>query len=166
MEIKHVTHESIAPFINKDSKILILGSLPSVKSREYGFYYAHPQNRFFKLLAEVFKENEPKTIEERKEFLIKHQIALYDVIYECDICGSSDSSIKNVKSIDLKQILGQYPNIKVIMTTGKKAKELYDRYLYKACHIEAISLPSSSPANASMKMDKLIEAYQIIKTIY
>ncbi len=166
MQIKHVTHESIPPFINKDSKILILGSLPSVKSREYGFYYAHPQNRFFKLLAVVFNENEPKTIEERKQFLIKHQIALYDVIYECDICGSSDSSIKNVKSIDLKQILGQYPNIKVIMTTGKKAKELYDRYLYKVCHIEAISLPSSSPANASIKMDKLIEAYQIIKSIY
>ena len=166
MEIKHVTHESIPPFINKDSKILILGSLPSVKSREYGFYYAHPQNRFFKLLAVVFDENEPKTIKERKEFLIKHQIALYDVIYECDICGSSDSSIKNVKAINLKQLLEEYPNIKIIMATGKKAKELYDRYLYKECHIEAISLPSSSPANASIKMDELIEAYQIIKTIY
>lgn len=166
MEIKHVTHECIPPFINKDSEILILGSLPSVKSREYGFYYAHPQNRFFKLLAVVFKENEPKTIEERKEFLLRHQIALYDVIYECDICGSSDSSIKNVKAINIKQLLEEYPNIKAIMTTGKKAKELYDRYLYKQCYIEAISLPSSSPANASIKKDKLIESYQIIKSIY
>ncbi|MBR0440170.1 MAG: DNA-deoxyinosine glycosylase [Bacilli bacterium] len=166
MKIKHVTHESIPPFINKDSKILILGSLPSVKSREYGFYYAHPQNRFFKLLAEVFNENEPKTTIERKEFLIKHRIGLYDVIYECDICGSSDSSIKNVKAINIKQLLEDYPNIKVIMTTGKKAKELYDRYLFRQCNIEAISLPSSSPANASIQMDKLIDAYQIIKTIY
>jgi len=162
MDINHVTHESIPPYINKDSTVLILGSLPSIKSREHGFFYAHPQNRFFKALAGVFNEKEPRTIDERKAFLKKHQIALYDVIYECDICGSSDSTIRNVKPIDLKGILRRYPNIKKIFTTGKKAKALYDRYLFKEVNIEAISLPSSSPANATMKLEKLIEEYRKI----
>ena len=162
MNITHVTHESIPPYINEDSKVLILGSLPSVKSREYGFFYAHPQNRFFKALAGVFDEEEPKTINERKDFLFRHQIALYDVIYECDICGSSDSSIKNVKPIDLEYILERYPNIKKIFTTGKKAKELYDKYLLKEVGIEATCLPSSSPANAIMKLETLIEEYRKI----
>ena len=107
MNFTHVTHESIPPFINGDSKVLILGSLPSIKSREYGFFYAHPQNRFFKTLASIFHEEEPKTIEDRKEFLKRHHIALYDVIYGCDICGSSDSSIKNVVPIKLKELLKQ-----------------------------------------------------------
>ena len=163
MEVKHVTHESIPPFINEESEILILGSLPSIKSREDGFFYAHPQNRFFKAVAGVFDEIEPKTIEERKMFLLKHHIALYDVIYECDICGSSDSSIKNVKAIDLVSILKKYPSIKRIYTTGKKAKELYDKYLLPQVKIEAISLPSSSAANAGMSADELVEEYKIIK---
>ena len=163
MEISHVTHESIPPFINMDSEILILGSLPSVKSREYGFFYAHKQNRFFKTLAMVFNEEEPITIEQRKSFLLKHRIALYDVIYECDICGSSDSSIRNVVPIDIKSILKQYPNIKKIFTTGKKSKELYDKYLLKESGIDAVSLPSTSPANATISQEKLVEAYSIIK---
>ena len=163
MEIKHVTHESIPPFINKDSKILILGSLPSIASRDKGFFYAHPQNRFFKTVASVFDENEPKSIEERKEFLIKHQIALYDVIYECDICGSSDSSIKNVVPIDLKSILNEFPNIIMIFTTGKKSKELYDKYLFSMTGIASIALPSSSAANAGMKQEKLTQEYMKIK---
>ena len=163
MEVKHVTHESIPPFINEESKILILGSLPSIKSREDGFFYAHPQNRFFKAVAGVFEEPEPKTINERKMFLLKHHIALYDVIYECDICGSSDSSIKNVKAIDLVSILKKYPNIKKIFTTGKKSKELYDKYLLPQVKMEAISLPSSSAANATMTIEQLIEEYQKIR---
>lgn len=162
MNSAHVTHESIPPFINENSKVLILGSLPSVKSREDGFFYAHPQNRFFKALAGIYKEEEPKTIEQRKAFLFNHQIALYDVIYECDICGSSDSSIKNVKAIDLKGILKRYPNIKKIFTTGQKSKSLYDKYLLKEVNIEAIALPSSSPANANMKLETLIEEYRKI----
>ena len=157
-----VTHESIPPFISKDSNILILGSLPSVKSREYGFFYAHPQNRFFKIIAGVFNEEEPKTIEERKAFLSKHNIALYDVIYACDIYGSSDATIENVEPINLKELLKQYPNIKKIFTTGKKAKELYDKYLLPQVGIDAISLPSSSAANASMSLDKLIDIYRVI----
>ena len=164
MEIKHVTHESIPPFINKDSKILILGSLPSIASRDKGFFYAHPQNRFFKTVASVYGEEEPKSIEKRKSFLLKHRIALYDVIYECDIVGSSDSSIRNAKAIDLKSLLKQYPNIKKIFTTGKKAKDLYDRYLLKEVGIAAISLPSSSAANAGMSQEALTEEYKKIKS--
>ena len=162
MDFTHVTNESIPPFINENSKILILGSLPSIKSREDGFFYAHPQNRFFKLLAAVFKEEEPKTIEQRKSFLTKHNIALYDVIFACDIYGSSDATIENVEPIDLKRLLKQYPNIKRLFTTGKKAKELYDKYLLPQVGIEAVSLPSSSAANASMSFDKLVESYCVI----
>lgn len=162
MEYTHVTHESIPPFINKESKVLILGSLPSVASRKYGFFYAHPQNRFFKVLAKVFNEEEPKSIDERKRFLNRHNIALYDVIYECDISGSSDSSIRNVVPIDLKGILMKYPNIKRIYTTGKKAKDLYDKYLKEVGGIEAIGLPSTSPANATMNIEELVIQYQKI----
>ncbi len=158
----HVDHTSIPPFINKDANTLILGSLPSVASRKYGFFYAHPQNRFFKILSMVFNEEEPKTTEERKDFLIRNKIGLYDVIFACDIYGSSDASIENVKPIDLKNLLKQYPNIKQIFTTGKKAKELYDKYLLPQVGVEAVSLPSSSAANASMSLDKLVEAYKII----
>lgn len=159
----HVDHKGIPPFINKDSKILILGSLPSVASRDKGFFYAHPQNRFFKILAYVFNEEEPKSIEDRKEFLLKHNIALYDVIFSCDIYGSSDATIENVEPINLKELLKEYPNIKKIFTTGKKAKELYDKYLLPQVGIEAISLPSSSAANASMNIDQLVEQYKVIK---
>ena len=162
MEYQHVSHESIPPFINEDSKILILGSLPSIASREQGFFYAHSQNRFFKTIAGVYEEKEPITIEQRKDFLKRHNIALYDVIYECDIVGSSDSSIKNVVPINLKEILKQYPNITKIFTTGKKSKDLFDKYL-STCGVEAIGLPSTSAANASMSLDRLIQEYQIIK---
>ena len=163
MEFNHVTHESIPPFINEESQMLILGSLPSIASRKDGFFYAHPQNRFFKVLAGVFNEKEPNTIEERKAFLERNRIALYDVIYECDICGSSDLSIKNVVPIPLGDILKSFPNIKRIYTTGKKAKELYDKYLFPKVKIEAIGLPSTSPANATMSLEKLIEHYKIIR---
>ena len=163
MEYKHITHESIPPYVNEDSTILVLGSLPSVASRENGFFYAHPQNRFFKVISAVFNEVEPKTIDERKEFLKRNKIALYDVIYECDICGSSDSSIKNVVPIDLKRILDEHPNIKKIFTTGKKAKSLYDKYLFDSVKIEAVGLPSTSPANAGMSLETLIEHYKIIR---
>ena len=162
MEYQHVTHESIPPYINKDSNILILGSLPSIKSREYGFFYAHQQNRFFKTIAHIFNEEEPKTIDDRKSFLKRHNIALYDVIYECDIVGSSDSSIKNVVPIDLSKILKEYPNIKRIYTTGKKAKDYYDKYLLPQVGIEAIPLPSSSGANAAISQIELEEYYKII----
>lgn len=162
MKYQHITHESIPPFVNNESEVLILGSLPSIASRDQGFFYAHPQNRFFKALAGVFNEKEPVDVSDRKSFLNCHKIALYDVIYECDIIGSSDSTIKNVVAIDLKGLLHAYPNIKKIFTTGKKAKGLYDKYLKDSVNIDAIPLPSSSAANANMDLKKLIEEYRII----
>ena len=163
MEYKHITHESIPPFIDEESRVLILGSLPSIVSREKGFFYMHPTNRFYKLLAAVYTEEPPITLEERKSFLKRHKIALYDVIYECDIVSSQDSSIKNAVPIDIESILKQYPNIKKIFTTGNKAKELFDKYLLDKVNIPVINLPSSSAANASMKEKELIEKYKLIK---
>ena len=125
----HVSHRDIPLFINDDSQILILGSLPSVKSREEGFYYAHKRNRFFLVLSSLFNEDEPLSIKDRKDFLKRHKIALYDVIYECDIHKSADETIANVKVIDIKDILTRYPNIKTIAINGGKAKELFNKYL-------------------------------------
>ena len=162
-QLIHVTHGSIPIFINDDSEILILGSLPSVKSREDGFYYAHKRNRFFLTLSGVYQESEPLSIEERKSFLKRHKIALYDVIYECDIHASSDASITNVKVIDIKGILSRYPNIKKIAINGGKAKQLFDKYLLKDIDINKIKifyLPSTSPANA--KIRDLVPYYQVI----
>ena len=162
--LSHITHESIPIFIDNESKVLILGSLPSVKSREDGFYYAHKRNRFFLVLSRLFNEEEPLTVKERKSFLKKHHIALYDVIYECDIHGSSDASITNVKVIDIENILKTYPNIKCIAINGGKAKQLFDRYLLDKVKqdIKVIYLPSTSPANAKMNVDELIKHYQKI----
>lgn len=162
MNYRRVTHESIPPFINEDSKVLILGSLPSVKSIQDGFFYAHPQNRFFKTLSALFDEEEPKRIDERKAFLKKHYIGLYDVIYECDIIGSSDSSIKNVVPIKLKEILAKYPSIKAIFCTGNKSKQLFDKYLLNDCDIPVYGLSSTSPANARISQQQLIEEYKQI----
>ena len=125
---QHLTH-TLELFASKDSKYLILGSFPSVKSREYNFYYAHPRNRFFPTLATIFNEPLSSDISERKDFLIRHNIALYDVIEECDIKGSSDSSIINVVPADIVSILSSYPNIKVIGITGGTASKLFQKHL-------------------------------------
>lgn len=160
--LTHITHESIPIFIDDESTVLILGSLPSIKSREKGFYYAHPRNRFFLVLSRIFDEAEPKTIEERKAFLTKHHISLYDVIKECDIYGSSDASIKNPKVIPLKEILLEHPNIKKIGVNGGKAKQLFDKYLLndvKEFGVKVLYLPSTSPANARMSADEIVDCY-------
>lgn len=120
----HLTH-TFPIYVNKDSKIIFLGSFPSVKSREQMFYYGHPQNRFFKVLGCIFHEDVSNTVENKKTFLKKHKIALYDVIEECDIEGSADSTIKNVKPINLKSILEQYPSIKLI------AKICVEKYMLR-----------------------------------
>ena len=163
-DLIHVTHECIPLFINDDSEILILGSLPSVKSREEQFYYAHPRNRFFITLSQVFNDSVPQTIEDKKLFLKKHKIALYDVIYECDIHASSDASIKNPKVIDIVTILEEYPNIKTIAINGGKAKVLFDKYLLPLVKekVKVIYLPSTSPANARLSQDDLAKEYSII----
>lgn len=158
----HLTH-TFPIYINKDSKVLFLGSFPSVKSREQMFYYGHPQNRFFKVLGSIFHEDVHNNIESKKIFLKKHKIALYDVIEECDIEGSADSTIKNVKPINLKSILEQYPSIKLIGVNGKKASSLFKKYLEKDCGgVSAYHLPSTSPANAKMSLNELIQEYSKI----
>lgn len=149
-------------FINDDSTVLILGSFPSVKSREQNFYYAHPQNRFFPTLARIFSEDVPHQVQDRKIFLKKHRIALYDVIEECDIDGSDDSSIRNVTPINLKSILEEYPNIQTIGVLGKKAQHLFEQYLKDDCSVKVIYLPSTSPANAKMKLDDLVKEFQVL----
>ena len=158
-----VTHESIKPFIDNNSSILILGSFPSVKTREVGFYYGHPQNRFYKVIFNIFNEQLPTSLEGKKELLVKHHIALYDVIYSCDISNSEDSSIKNVTPIDIRLLLSRYPNIKTIILNGNKAKELFNRYLLKDIDTQNIKIyyaPSTSPANAKMSLDVLVEIYK------
>lgn len=156
MEYEHIVH-SFEPVYDKDSEILILGTLPSVKSRENNFYYGHKQNRFWKVLATLLKEPVPDTIEEKKAMLLAHRIALWDVIQSCDIKGSSDSSIKNVQPTDIGMIL-EKTNITRIYANGNKAGQLYKRYQFPVTGIEAMVLPSTSPANAAWSLERLCEA--------
>lgn len=157
-----IEHHNIQPIYNDYSTILILGSFPSVKSREAQFFYHHPQNRFWKILASLFEENIPISIDDKKAFLLKHHIAVWDVIESCDIKGSSDSSIQNVKVNDLSIILNHSP-IRYILTNGKKSHQLYQKYCLPITQIEDICLPSSSPANAQYSLEKLIHEWQIIR---
>ena len=159
MKVKH----TLKPIYDENSKVLILGSLPSVKSREIGFYYGHPKNRFWCTLEKVFKEKIGNTKEEKINFLKKHHIALFDVVKECDISSSSDASIKNVIPNNLKPIL-KNSNIKTIFTTGTKAHELYKKYIYPKTKIEDITLPSTSPANCKKGIEELLtKEYRKIK---
>lgn len=154
----------IEPVFDKESKILILGSFPSVKSREEGFFYGHPQNRFWKVLAEIWKEPVPVSIDEKKSFLLRNHIAVWDVIKSCDIEGSSDSSIKNVVANDIGVILSK-ANIKQIYVNGKKAQQLYQKYIYPMLQKEAICLPSTSPANAAWSLERLVQEWRKIHGI-
>lgn len=160
MEYEHIVH-SFEPVYDKDSEILILGTLPSVKSRENNFYYGHKQNRFWKVLATLLKEPVPDTIEEKKAMLLTHRIAMWDVIQSCDIKGSSDSSIKNVQPTDIGMIL-EKTNITRIYANGNKAGQLYKRYQFPVTGIEAMVLPSTSPANAAWSLERLCEAWRVI----
>ncbi len=145
------------PFIQKDSKILILGSFPSVKSRESDFYYGHPQNRFWKVLAKVVNDEVPLSIEEKKAFLIRHRIALWDAVDSCTLIGSSDASIRNQKPSDLPALL-KNSSIEKILVNGKTAEKII-RKAYPALSVPVISLPSTSPANAAWTFEKLAEKY-------
>lgn len=146
------------PVFNVRSQILILGSLPSVKSRENHFYYGHPQNRFWRLIATLYQAEVPQTIEEKKKLLYDHGIAVWDVIAKCDIIGSSDSTIKNVVPNDMQIIIDHAP-IKRIYANGGKAYELYMHYCYPDCKREIIKLPSTSPANAAFSMERLLTVW-------
>ena len=172
-----MTEHPIAPLYDDGSKILILGSFPSVKSREQMFFYGHPKNRFWRVLSSVFEAKEPKDIEEKRKFLLTHSIALWDTIASCDIVGSSDSSIKNVRPNDIGIILKK-AEIEKIFVNGKTAEKYYNKYIkdkmYDAAdkmygdikdkiNREAVCLPSTSPANASWSLDRLIEEWKIIR---
>ena len=156
-----MVEHSIKPVYNENSKILILGSFPSVKSRESQFFYGHPQNRFWKVLANVFETEVPITVEEKRIFLLEHGVAVWDVIQSCDIEGSSDSSIKNVTANDLSEILS-CAEIRQIFVNGKKAEQYYKKYIEKQVNRKAICLPSTSPANAVWSLERLVEAWRQI----
>lgn len=147
------------PLYDSNSRILILGSFPSVKSREENFFYGHPQNRFWKITSEVFKQPLPRTIEEKKDFLHSNGIALWDVIASCDIDKSSDGSIRNVIANDIRPIIDNAP-IEKIFVNGKTAQKYYDKYTRPVIGIEAAVLPSTSPANAAWTLDRLTEAWK------
>lgn len=152
-----VKHE-LAPIYNEESEVLILGSMPSVKSREVGFYYGHPKNRFWKVLECVFDEK----IEDKKSFLLEKKIALWDVLASCEIKASSDASIKNAKPNDLEKIIRE-SKIKVIFTTGKTAYKYYIKFFENKIELPVICLPSTSPANAKVSETELVEEYKRIK---
>ncbi len=152
----------IPPLYDKNSKVLILGSFPSVKSREQMFFYGHPQNRFWKVVSAVMNTDTPVTIEEKSDFLHSNHIALWDVIASCDITGSSDSSIKNVVANDLTEIL-KNADISQIFVNGKTAEKYYNKYIRDKIVRDAVCLPSTSPANAGWSVDRLVEAWRVIK---
>ena len=149
------------PVYDKNSRVLILGTLPSVKSTEQGFYYGHPQNRFWRLMAELLGCNKPSSVEEKKNMLLSGGIALWDVIKRCDIEGSSDASIRNAEPNDIMRILSD-ADIKAIYANGGKAAELYNKLILPVTGREIITLPSTSPANASWNFERLKDAWSII----
>ncbi len=152
----------IPPLFNEESETLILGSFPSVKSREAAFFYGHPQNRFWAVVAEIYGCEKPQTVEEKKKLVLKNKLAMWDVIESCEIEGSADSTISNVTANDLSIILN---NSKVdrIFVNGKTAEKYYNKYTYPKTGIKAICLPSTSPANAAWNIERLVEAWKTIK---
>lgn len=154
----HVEH-TFEPVYDIASRILILGSLPSVSSREQGFYYGHPRNRFWQVTAAVCGEEVPETILDKKQMLLRNGIALWDVISECDIIGSSDQSVKNVLPADIGSILTG-PGIKEVFGNGGLAVRLYRRYQQPLTGAEIIPLPSTSPANAAYSLERLIREWK------
>lgn len=149
------------PVYDEYSEILILGSFPSVKSREEQFFYGHPKNRFWKVLSAVFDFPVPESVEDKRSFLLINRIALWDVVSSCEITGSADSSIKNVIPNDISRILGN-SDIKRIFRNGKTAEKYYNKYIKEKISVEAITLPSTSPANAKWTLEMLIAQWNII----
>jgi len=150
------------PLYNNNSKILILGSFPSVKSREQQFFYGHPQNRFWKVMSKILCCNVPYTIDDKKNMLYNNCIALWDVINECEIVGSSDSTISNVIPNDIS-IITKSADIRCIFLNGKTAEKYFIKYLKNYTDVQFVCLPSTSPANASFSVEQLVEKWSIIK---
>jgi hypoxanthine-DNA glycosylase len=149
------------PVWDRESKILILGTFPSVASRQSGFYYGNPKNRFWDVMAKLTGSPVPRTIREKKDFLLRNRIAVWDVIQSCEIEGSSDGSIKNVIPNDIGALLSK-SRINRIFANGKKAASLYNRYILPVTGREITELPSTSPANARYNNEKLYEAWSVI----
>ncbi len=149
------------PLFQPESNILILGSFPSVKSREQNFFYGHPQNRFWKVIAALYDQELPKTIPEKKALILNNRLALWDSIASCVITGSSDASIREVHPNDLHRILDHSP-IEQIFCNGRKSFEMYEKYILPVIGREAVCLPSTSPANARWSLERLTEAWSVL----
>ncbi len=158
---KQIMHP-FPPLFDGSSEILILGSFPSVKSREQQFFYGHPQNRFWRVTAAVFQQDVPQTIDEKRAFLLRNHIALWDVIASCEITGSSDSSIRNVVPNDLSPIFTA-AQIRQVFVNGGTAAKYYEKYQKNTLGRDAIRLPSTSPANAAWSVERLTDAWRIIR---
>ena len=160
MEYTHVTH-NFPPLFAPDSRALILGSIPSPKSREQAFFYGHPQNRFWPVLAAVFGEPAPQTIEDKRSLALRHRIAMWDTLAACDIRGASDTSIRNPVANDLPWLIAQ-TQVRAVFCTGTTSYKYYKKLCQPQTGIEAVCLPSTSPANAAWSLERLIEAYRVI----
>ena len=158
--IERVLHP-LEPVSDAGSRVLLLGTMPSPKSREAGFYYAHPQNRFWRVLAALWGEETPAGTQERLAFARRHHIALWDVLRACSIEGADDGSIRQPEINDLRRVLDR-ADIRAIFTTGTKAAALYRRYCLPVTGRPAIPLPSTSPANCRATLDELTQAYRAI----
>ena len=159
--MEYVAHE-FAPVWNRDSRGLVLGTFHSVKSREQGFYYGHPRNRFWKVTAALLKCRVPETVEEKKKMLLEGHIAVWDVIESCEIEGSSDSSIRNVKANDIGGLL-EKSAVKAVFANGDKAYQLYCRYCREQAGMDIVKLPSTSPANAAWQLEDLTRAWRVME---
>ena len=160
--MERVTHP-FPPVVDADCHTLILGSFPSVKSRENAFYYGHPQNRFWRVLAAVFGEDVPADVPAKRALLLRHGLALWDVIAQCEITGSSDASVKNAVPVDIAQVLDAAP-IQRVICNGALAAKLYQQHLLAITGIEAIAAPSTSPANAAWSLERLTATWGALLT--
>ena len=160
MEYTHVTH-NFPPLFAPDSRALILGSIPSPKSREQAFFYGHPQNRFWPVLAAVFGEPAPQTIEDKRSLALRHRIAMWDTLAACDIRGASDTSIRNPVTNDLPWLIAQ-TQVRAVFCTGATSYKYYKKLCQPQTGIEAVCLPSTNPANAAWSKERLIQAYSVI----
>ena len=153
------TVHPFGPVSDANSRVLILGSFPSVRSRAEGFYYGHPQNRFWPLLAALFEEPLPETVQQKKLLILSHHLALWDVIGSCEILGSSDASIRRAAVNDLRPLMDKSP-IRKIVCNGRTAWDLYTKHAGPLIGREAVCLPSTSAANAAWSMERLVQAWK------
>lgn len=160
---EHIVH-GFAPVWDEHARVLVLGTLPSVKSREQNFYYGHPRNRFWRVLAALYGRAVPESVGEKTALLLENRVALWDVVHACDIRRSADSSIRNAEPNDIRPLLAG-SQIRAVCTNGATAHALYRKHLLPLTGLEDVPLPSTSPANAACSLDELIERWAILKEI-